>query len=37
MEENVIQMKSGITINVDAGVRKHHICEKKLYLVSCYM
>ena len=27
-EENVIQINDGITINVDVGVKKHHICEK---------
>ena len=37
--KNLIQIKSGITINVDASVKtkkKHRICKKKLYLVSCY-
>ena len=29
MEENVIQIKSGITINVDVNVKKHHIYEKE--------
>ena len=28
MEENVIQIKSGISVNVDANVKKKHICEK---------
>ena len=28
MEENVIQIKSGIMINVDASVKIHNICEK---------
>ena len=28
MEENAIQIKSGITINVVASVKKHNICEK---------
>ena len=28
MEANVIQINDGITINVDASVKKHHICEK---------
>ena len=27
MEENIIQIKSGITISVDLSVKKHHICE----------
>ena len=28
MVENVIQIKSGITINLDTSVKKHQICEK---------
>ena len=36
MEEYVIQIKSGITTNVDASV-KNMIYVKRLYLVSCYM
>ena len=28
MEKNVIQIKYGITINVDLSVKKHHIFEK---------
>ena len=28
MVENVIQIKSGITINVGASVKKHRACEK---------
>ena len=37
MVENVIQIKSGITINVGASVKKHHICEKACiwYPASC--
>ena len=30
MEENVIQIKSGIMINVDASVKEHHICAKRI-------
>ena len=36
MEEYVIQIKSGITTNVDASV-KNMIYVKRSYLVSCYM
>ena len=36
MEEYVIQIKSGITTNVDASV-KNMIYVKRLYLVFCYM
>ena len=28
MEENAIQIKTEIMINVDMSVKKHHICEK---------
>ena len=28
MEQNVIQINEGITIDVDLGVKKHNICEK---------
>ena len=28
MVENLIQIKSGIMINVDASAKKYHICEK---------
>ena len=33
----LIQIKSGITINVDANTKKHYIFEKGLYLQSCYL
>ena len=36
MEENVIQITGGITINVAVSV-KEVINVKKLYLESCYM
>ena len=28
MEENVIQIKNGVMININVSVKKHHICEK---------
>ena len=28
MEENIIEIKSRITINVDVSARKQHMCEK---------
>ena len=28
MEEKVIQINDGTTINVHGSVKKHHICEK---------
>ena len=28
IEENVIQIKSRITINLDASIKKKHTCEK---------
>ena len=31
MEQNVTQVSSGIMINVDVTVKKHHICEKKYW------
>ena len=36
MEESVIQINGGITINVDKGV-KNIIHVKNIYLESCYM
>ena len=32
MEENVIQINVGKTINVDVNVKKHHVCEKDYVL-----
>ena len=38
MEENVIQIKSGIMINVDANVKEHHICAKKIiFIIMLYV
>ena len=39
MVENVIQIKSGITIDVGASakIQKNIVCEKRLYLESCYI
>ena len=38
MEESVIQIKSGITINVRVSVKKKNSCVQiRLYLESCYM
>ena len=39
MVENVIQIKSGITINVGASVKilKISCVQKRLYLEYCYM
>ena len=31
MEQNVTQVNSGIMINVDVTVKKHNICEKKIF------
>ena len=28
MEEIVIQINGGITLNVDVSVKKHHVCDK---------
>ena len=28
MEESLIQINGGITINVDVSEKKHHVCEK---------
>ena len=30
IKENVIQIKNGITTNVDASAKKHHICKKNV-------
>ena len=37
MEENVIQINRGITINVDCANKKRHVCEKDYIwnLVTC--
>ena len=35
MVESVIQIKSGIMINVDASAKKHHICEKDYIWRPC--
>ena len=37
MEENVIQIKSGITINVDVSVKKKSYMWNRIYLESCYI
>ena len=39
MVENSIQIKSGITINVDVSgkIQKKSTCAKNIYLESCYM
>ena len=37
IEENIIRVKSGIMINVNAKCKKHYLCEKKLYFESYYM
>ena len=39
MVGNIIQIKSGITINndVSAKIRENNMCMKKLYLESQYM
>ena len=39
MVESVIQIKSGITINVNVSVKaqKTSCVQKRLYLESCYM
>ena len=37
MEENVIQIKSGITINVDASVKNFIYVKKDYIWESCYM
>ena len=36
MEENVIQIKSGIVTNVDMSVKNLYVW-KRFYLESCYM
>ena len=28
MEENIVQMNGGITINADVSLKKRHICER---------
>ena len=35
--KNVIQIKFGITLNVDVNAKIQKMCEKRLYLECCHV
>ena len=37
MEDNVIQINGGITINVDVSVKRRHVCEKFMFRILLYI
>ena len=37
IQENMIQIKSRITIKVNASVKKHHICENIIFLILLHV
>ena len=37
MEKNVIQVNSGLMINIDENLKKHHSCEKNMFAILLHV